>query len=271
MKKENLDLEKYYLNKGNLKKANRVSNCSTKEFYFESINIHSGEVGYQYLGKHRCHDKFCPICSKVKSNYEKFLSYQILPSIIDDNYKALSVTITMKRISIYKLSEYITLLHDIFRNVLSNSLFKKYVYGSMSKIEWSNIIDDTVNIHLHAILFVKGSILGRKWVSSQKLSDLVQSIGRFDYNPVCKISKVGNTNIQKTINYILKPQVFDINHIDTLDKQLSYKHLYTYTGIYKDKRHNVKEIYKNNNSLKNKILELNNDDIYYIKSNELDT
>lgn len=231
----NKQLAELYRDMKQFKKAQRVEDCSTKTFIAENFNEETGEVTRSKVGAMRCHCGFCPICAETKTRYERYIAYQILPKILD-TYKTLSMTITLEAGHISKAREQIAKLHEIFIKLVRSKWFKPFIHGYISHIEWSQIEDDHINLHLHAVLFVSGSILGRQWVSSLKLGDLIQQYGDLDYYPICKISKVGTTNTSKTVNYILKKQDIELDYVKILDEQLKHTRLFSYGGIYKHKR-----------------------------------
>lgn len=249
-----------YRDLGQPKKANRIEECSSRTFVEEQVDYTTGEINRKTVGRHRCHSSLCPICRQQKANYERFVAYNILPDITKE-YKVLSITITMESCSLNQTREQIRKLHKVFTRLKQDKHFKKYIHGYANRIEWGSISEEgKINLHLHGLLFVRGSICGRSWVSSLKVSDLVQRYGDLDYTPKCEIHKVGNNNIQKTLNYIVKPQEIDIRFIKELDKQLSKSRLFSFGGIYKEnrnsfiqyikeKQHNIGTLYNIKNDM----------------------
>ena len=266
MYKEQHTIAEAYRELGQYKKANRIEECSQRTFVRESVDYSTGEVTRTKLGKHRCHSSLCPICLQAKANYERYIGYNILSELTKE-YKVLSLTITMESVRLSEARKRITQLHTVFRKLRRDKHFISYLHGYASRIEWGAINEEgSINLHLHALLFVKGSILGRAWVSSLKLSDLVQQYADIDYYPQCSIHKVGNNNIQKTLNYIVKEQSIDNSFIKELDFQLKKTKLFSYGGVYKEYRNNFIKQQKQNNKLSNST----NDTLYNVKNDIID-
>lgn len=112
--------------------------------------------------------------------------------------------------------------------------------------------------------------MGRNWVSSIKLSDLVQEFGNLDYTPICSISKVGTKNASKALSYTLKPQELQEEYLKELDTQLAHLKLLSFGGIYKELRKKFISQSKQANSLKARFSDFTNLSLYSIPENQVE-
>ena len=248
-------------------RANRVARCGKMAFYSENVNSLTGEV--QRIREHdwRCKDKFCPICAEKRSSQHRASIFQILDQASLSQSHFLAVTITLKACELSHLHEQISQLHQGMRGIINSKFYKHYgILGYISIIELPMIKhDDKIQAHLHGLISTSKSVLGKNYPNNEKFTDTLMSVLHLDYVPKCKIYPV--KSLPKYVNYITK---FDIDNnvfaqelnsrqITTLNKELSYSHLYSYSGIFKQIRSEQKKRYNiarksEQNSSDNKIL-----------------
>lgn len=248
-------------------RANRVARCGKMAFYSENVDSLTGEV--QRIREHdwRCKDKFCPQCAQKRMYQHRASIFQIIEEAKLNPSHLLAVTITLKSCNLSQLHNLISLLHNGLRRILNSKFYKHYgIRGYISIIELPMIKhDDKIQAHLHGLISTSKSVLGKNYPNNEKFTDTLMSVLHLDYVPKCKISPV--KSLPKYVNYITKfetdnnvfAQELNSRQITTLSQQLSYSHLYSYAGIFKQIRSEQKKRYNiarksEQNSSDNKIL-----------------
>ena len=247
--------------------AKRVSQCGKMAFYSENVDSITGEVHRIREHDWRCKEKFCPICAEKRSSQHRASIFQILDQASLSQSHFLAVTITLKACELSHLHEQISQLHQGMRGIITSKFYKSYgILGYISIIELPMIKhDDKIQAHLHGLIATSKSVLGKNYPKNDQLTDTIMSVLNIDYVPSCKISPV--RSLPKYVNYITK---FDIDknvfaqelqsrHINALNKELSYSHLYSYAGIFRKIKSKQKAMFNKTrksqqNSSGNKIL-----------------
>lgn len=239
--------------------AKRVSQCGKMAFYSENVDSITGEVHRIREHDWRCKEKFCPICAEKRSSQHRASIFQILDQASLSQSHFLAVTITLKACELSHLHEQISQLHQGMRGIINSKFYKSYgILGYISIIELPIIKKDQIQAHLHGLIATSKSVLGKNYPKNDQLTDTIMSVLNLDYVPICKISPV--RSLPKYVNYITK---FDINnnvfaqelqsrHINVLNKELSYSHLYSYAGIFRKIKSKQKDMfYKTRKSQQN--------------------
>ena len=223
------------------RRAGRVARCGKMAFYSEHVNAITGEVQRTREHEWRCKDKLCPTCAQKRSMQHRASIFQIVEQAGLKSNHLLAVTITLKTCKLSHLHEQISLLHHGLRRVLNSKFYKPYgILGHISIIELPMINhDDEIQAHLHGLIATSKSVLGKYYPSTDRFADTLMSVLKLDYAPSCVITPV--RSLEKYVKYITK---FDIDnnvfaqelsskHINILNKELSYSHLISYAGIFK--------------------------------------
>ena len=245
-------------------RANRVARCGKMAFYSENVDSLTGEV--QRIREHdwRCKDKFCPQCAQKRMYQHRASIFQIIEEAKLNPSHFLAVTITLKSCNLSQLHKLISLLHNGLRRILNSKFYKHYgILGYLSIIELPMIKhDDKIQAHLHGLISTSKSVLGKNYPNNEKFTDTLMSVLHLDYVPKCKISPV--RSLPKYVNYITKfdnvfAQELQSRHINALNKELSYSHLYSYAGIFRKIKSKQKAMFNKTrksqqNSSGNKIL-----------------
>lgn len=246
--------------------AKRVSQCGKMAFYSENVDSMTGEVHRIREHDWRCKEKFCPICAEKRSSQNRASIFQILDQASLSQSHFLAVTITLKACELSHLHEQISQLHQGMRGIINSKFYKLYgILGYISIIELPIIKKDQIQAHLHGLIATSKSVLGKNYPKNDQLTYTIMSVLNLDYVPICKISPV--RSLPKYVNYITK---FDIDnnvfaqelqsrHINVLNKELSYSHLYSYAGIFRKIKSKQKDMFNKTrksqqNSSGNKII-----------------
>lgn len=178
-KSNNIELSKHFYEKSKKtsntalkesikKRANRIFGCCYNTFSFvaneRSYNIHT----------HRCRDRHCPDCQRVRSYIWQSDIEAIMPELIKerDNDGWLLVTLTVNNPLIENLSDTIRAINIAFKKMYQ-IVFEKFSVGGVKVVEITRgRIEGRCHPHIHALIQVRNSYFKHHYISKNNLADL---------------------------------------------------------------------------------------------------
>lgn len=229
-------------------RLDRIEDCCTEKF-FQSINSDTGEVLYskRYI---RCKDRMCPYCYFFDRMKARAIIFNIKNSI---QSKMLFSTVTLKSVPFKDIKITISKLHKIFSTAMKSKKLKRFVQGYVSLIELPKSSKGKIQVHLHSIVFVSGSLFGRNYVSKDEFADIIKYVGQLDYTPHVVLKKVKDADITKIIKYITKFDNFNSIYTDenlTSQQLIEFSHqiagcrLVSFSGVCRKKKKLLHDEYK---------------------------
>jgi plasmid rolling circle replication initiator protein Rep len=256
-KRENGILIRYLHKNNNNTKASAVKRCMTNAIY--ALDNHGKK--HLYNGWF-CHNRLCSICQKrraIKDNLKVKKVIQFTENHIDDKYKYIFLTFTLKNVKADKVKA--TQKH-INRSICRLFGYKAVKHGVLGRIKTTEITynanRDDYHVHAHILAMVRPLLVNsRKRLCKSDWVRLWQKASKVDYSPVIKVQHVKNHDdidtianyLTKTMNYtrfITSSKVSKKSEvIDTIYNALQYQHRITFSGIFRASNRTLKDLRKN--------------------------
>lgn len=226
----------------------KIEMCMCKVSYITDFHFENKKI----IEINRCHNRFCPMCSKILSSYYA-LAYQSVVDYLIDEYEVdiYFLTLTYPNVSSNDLEKSIREDSRLLNNFLvKNKIMKKVVVGTLGKLETTYNNDrksksyKTYHPHYHYLIAVPKSIAKENcWMLEkdyilQKWREYKQddSITQVDIRKLKHRNEYGihrgvlelTKYIAKDSNYLLNKDVFG-----TFYNALKGKRQYRPSGIFK--------------------------------------
>lgn len=206
----------------------------------------------------RCHSRFCPECSNIRSKrtYGKVLA--LIKRIREKNKTAKFFFVTLGALPVQReqLGEHYKKISLACTNLLAGSkqlkktkLIKKYMLGYIKMIEVKyNSADNTFNVHVHAVIAVKSSYKKSQcYINITKWKKIWQDLLKVAYIPdvkqkeikenftesIATIAGYGTKGICLTVASIQNYDDENIEDMKVFMQVIKKKRLISYGGIFK--------------------------------------
>ncbi|MPQ44612.1 protein rep [Clostridium tarantellae] len=215
------------------KKSYLIENCNSIRYLQQCID----NPNHKYFRGSFCRDRYCPICSHIKSHKTSDMMFKIMKSIQkDNNFKNSSLimlTLTQKNVGVGELKEEINKMQSAIQAMMNKELIfstaknykkdsktgkrrsygtKGVVQGTVRHLEVTSKFNPNNNRiefhpHWHMIMLVKNSYFTEKFYwSNDKVIRVWKKYMKLDYNPNTDIRKIvdGALDNDKIFNIKLK-------------------------------------------------------------------
>lgn len=207
-----------------------------------------------------CHDKFCALCSRIRSmkRYSQMMNVlNVLrdKGIIYGNNEVIigMITLTQKNVPINELQKELESLSTGIKRLTQTKVWKESIYGYAKSLEITyNKKSKTYHPHYHFLVVWDKE----KYIQHSKtIQYLWKRSLRLKYFPECHITEAygENTNLSKIINECLKYNIkaskenatplysdLSVNDFSTLLQALKHKRFVSYNGIIADIRRQLR-------------------------------
>lgn len=230
-----------------LKKFDRVSDCSS---FLEFHRFSDNTLNLSYANF--CRDRLCPMCSwrrslKIFGQTSKILNYLE----INYSYRYLFLTLTVKNVFSFELSETIDNMFYGFKKMFQFNSIKKMCKGTFRALEVTyNKNDGSFHPHFHIIIAVNKSYFDDKkqYLKHDDFRNLWKKSMDLDYEPQVNIKAFSKnwTGVAEASKYSVKDSDFLISDneeltdklVSVFDSVLKGRRLASYTGALK-KAHKI--------------------------------
>lgn len=207
-----------------------------------------------------CHDKFCALCSKIRSMKRYSQMLNVLDVLRNDgviygkNEVIIGmITLTQKNVPISELKDELQTLSKGIKRLIQSKVWRESILGYAKSLEITyNTKSRTYHPHYHfLVVWDKQKYLQH----SQTIQKLWKRSLRLDYYPECHITEAygENTNLSKIINECLKYNIkaakendvplysdLSVEEFSMLLQALKHKRLVSYNGIIADIRRKLR-------------------------------
>lgn len=198
-----------------------------------------------------CKYRLCPMCSWRRSLKIFGQASQVMDVAMDQDYKFLFLTLTVKNCKGSELSGELNKIYHGLTKFTQRKEIRHAFPGWMRTLEITHNVDrfdksfDTYHPHIHFILAVKQSYFNRNsrlYLSQARFTDLWRESMGLDYNPRVHIEKVmeGKGHIKEVSKYAVKPSdminedfVLMDSSVMILDDALKNRRLVGWGGVLK--------------------------------------
>ena len=227
------------------KKAKRIKDCASYLDFYADTTENYKKLAHGFF----CHDRFCPVCSNLKTRRD---SYELLSCINvlkkDFNYQFLMITLTVKNVSADQLKDEIKKIKKSFKKFRELQAFKKISRGYVCKLEVTYNKDvDSYHPHLHLIVAVNSSYFtSRDYLSREKILTMWrnsyqdQSITQVD---IRKINTATIKDILEITSYAAKNSdlFFSYDVFKTFYNSLRSVQILSFNGSFRDIRKKIRD------------------------------
>lgn len=242
-KRMSRDIADIFYQLGFKNKSELIKNCNSLRFLQQCVS----DEDHKHWHSSFCKDRYCPICSHIKSHKESEMLQEIIASMQkDNNYKnsyMLFVTLTQKNVGVGELKNEINKMNKALKEMLKKEpLFKDYYKtstdkktGKKKKVKRKALGQGTVrhleitakynpkteriefHAHWHLLILVKKSYWSEKDVqwTNPKLQKIWKKYMELDYFPNVDIRLAKDKDIE------FKSKT----GIETIDKKNDFKSL----------------------------------------------
>lgn len=221
-------------------KADLIKNCNSLRYMQQCIK----DPNHKHFRGSFCKDRYCPICSHIKSHKETQMLFSIMESMQkDNNYKncyLIFVTLTQKNVTTGELKDEVNKINGAVKELLKNDkLFKsskRKDKGKMVNVKPLCIgtirhLEVTAGYkpsrrrieyhpHVHLLLLVRKDYWNKEsnqW-THKKLMKKWRELMNLDYDPVVHITLVKNDGMDKIIEIRESQESTDISTTDIESK-----------------------------------------------------
>ena len=195
-----------------LRRAIRVQDCGTLLEFAHALDHGKIDPHGTLVNANFCKDRLCPMCAWRRSR-KVFGQVSRVMEKIQDKYKFLFLTLTVRNVPAESLSDALNRLNSAFNQLMRQKLVKKVVKGYFRALEVSyNHNSKTYHPHFHCVLAVpKGYLSNGDYISRDKWLELWRkcykddSITQVDIR-VCrnKNSSVNDADISSAVAEVAK-------------------------------------------------------------------
>lgn len=238
-----------------------------------------------------CRVRSCPICTFRRSLMYRARILEVLPSILKiyPTNRYLFLTLTIKNCAPEDVAETLKHLNKSWERFIKRKAFPARTpdTGWIKSIEYTRSEDDSVNVHIHALLSVKTTFFkSSHYLTHKAWKELWEQSLRVDYSVQVHVKAIKPNNkdvkesgtdplffaISEVIKYTVKGSDLagfgqtdiDAKWLDTLQKQLHHKRVIAFGGLFKQA---LKDIEKNEDLIH--VNEHNDDDAPLVSDVEL--
>lgn len=274
LKNMNADIATVFRQNGHQNKADLIFGCNSLKYLKQCL---AHEEHKDFMSSF-CRDRYCPICSHIKSHKQTQMLHELFNSMRkDNNYKncyLIFVTLTQKNVVSDELKEEVNKIGKALSKLMKTEpLFKSFkekeknskgniviknnkplCIGTIRKLECTSKFQNNRiehNPHVHMLLLVRKDYWNRKskqW-THKKLQKIWRKYMELDYDPVVHITLVKEKEL-RCIDEDLASEHVDINskeakksNLSNLDPSGALKEIGKYEGKDSDKL----QIYKDEN------------------------
>lgn len=228
------------------KKAMRVRFCGSALAFLK--NLETGEKRLESADF--CKERLCPMCQWRKSMKVFHQVSKVMDRVQQDNPKIvpLFLTLTLKNCKNEELSSVLDIIFRGWYQMTKHRKFNRIVQGWFRALEITyNQESKTFHPHIHAIILVDKNYFKKDNKDYMQTPDWVQmwrTALKLDYDPICDIRKVRNTQKHKAVAEVAKYTLKDSDFIfedtsltdtvvDTLSRALKNRRLFAFGGVMK--------------------------------------
>lgn len=275
LKNMNADIATVFRELGYTNKADLIFGCDSLKYLRQCL---AHEEHKDYI-RSFCKDRYCPICSHIKSHKQTQMLHQLIASMQkDNNYKncyLLFVTLTFKSVSSEELTDSVDkMIKAISKMLKQDKLFKSFTtkrknskgevvtkkhkplcIGTIRNIENTSKFKDGHIIHhphTHMLLLVRKDYWNQKdkqW-TNKKLQKAWRKYMELDYDPIVHITLVKdydmkqvNDDLVRTEEQLLNSKECKKNNLSSLNPTGALKEISKYETKDSDKL----QVYKDEN------------------------
>lgn len=246
-KRMSSDVAKLLFSLGHKSKSSLIENCNGVRFLQQCVE----NEDHKHFHSSFCRDRFCPICSHIKSHKESEMLSNIIESLQkDSNYKnsvLLFATFTQKNVGVGELAGEVDKINKAIKELLKKEpLFKDYYkickgkkvkrkalcQGTVRHLEITSKYNPKTkriefHAHWHILLLVKKSYFTEKHLqwTNKKMQKIWRKYMELDYNPNVDIRLARNKD---TINVKDNGKI-KVENISELDTNGAIKELCKYS------------------------------------------
>lgn len=188
---------------GNLRFSERLAKLDYKESVVERVRT-CGEVlrfvkdplkGLKLYQAFFCKNRLCPMCNWRRSMKYSWQAKQIIDKALKiyPNARFLFLTLTIKNVSGYALSEAIKEINKSFHRLFRRKKVKKNMLGFIRALEVTySDKNGNYHPHIHVLLMVKPTYFKNKenYISQSEWTKMWEESANLDYTPVVNIKAV---------------------------------------------------------------------------------
>lgn len=217
-KTENSQISSIYKRAKDIRKAERMNDCSGFLDFDELVDKESGEIKLRLSRARFCRVRLCPICQWRRSLYWKARFYQALPNIIADNPQSrfLFLTLTVRNCDVHDLRSTLNTMTKAWGKLVKRKVFS-IVQGWVRTTEITRGKDGSAHPHFHILIMVPASYFGQKYIKQSDWVALWQSCLKVNYEPNIDIRTIKSkkkkgedeplpvSGLKEVLKYSVKP------------------------------------------------------------------
>lgn len=221
-----------------------------------------------------CHLSFCPICHYMKSIKEYAITFQAIDELRKNNETNLQialVSLSIPRKNIYEIENLSESNQDLNIKKDKKGLDKAFKIFLKTKIAKTNgklvsfndsllgmscfyhiSLNETIGVHLHAILILKSSFKSDKYINQNMVNELwTKANNGYQYQSHIKVINFSKQDLLSMTWYGMNKINIDHaieNNINILElnREIKYKRFSSHSGIIRESKRVVKNNYKLN-------------------------
>lgn len=223
-----------------INKSRRLRDCASW------LEFERGDNGLKLHNANFCRVRLCPICAWRRS-LKTFGQVSAVVNAMEDNYRFIFVTLTIRNCYPDELSDTITNLLNAFNLLIKYKACKQAFKGIFRGLEVThNVLANTYHPHLHLLVAVNKSYFSsRYYISQDLLTNLWKKALKADYTPIVHIESIKHSKskaIAEVAKYSTKASeviCFDdwdltVDTVCVLDKALHNRRLTGWYGVFRD-------------------------------------
>ena len=174
--------------------ASRITDCSTWLEMEITANRETGEAGLRLSRASFCRWRHCPVCQWRRSLMWKARFLEAVADIEKRPEAATAqwvmLTLTVRNCPVEELRATLTAMSKAWARLSKRKEVEPALGGWIRATEITRGADGTAHPHYHALLAVKPSYFGKRYIPAKRWAELWKEAMRLDYTPVVDIRRV---------------------------------------------------------------------------------
>lgn len=205
--------------------------------------LRSGNGGHRLKKANLCENRFCPLCSNVRSRKNAVIILELLQYAREiENKEFIFITLTAPNVTGDQLDEEITRFNKAFKELMRTKEFEKISKGYIRKLEVTyNKEANTYHPHFHIVVavdkwyfkskdYISRELLLELWKRSKKDNSITQvDMKKVKMNSIKEVLEIATYSAKSKDLFENGQEVFD-----TFYNALRGKQEITYAGLFKD-------------------------------------